>query len=169
MAIADQLSRLNELRQNLAAALTDKGVAAAETEGLETLVPKVGTIETGVQLPELTNPATAADIASGKQAINAAGEVVEGTMEKGYKLKTGNLSLHYGGKITISFDGSPIIFACYADIKGERFTALCTRGGQSVNFTSGSQKTGFLVLDSNSGRIENYIADGSFNYWLLYN
>lgn len=47
MAIADQLSRLNELRQNLAAALTDKGVAAAETEGLETLIPKVGTIETG--------------------------------------------------------------------------------------------------------------------------
>ena len=83
MAIADQLSRLNELRQNLAAELTAKSAEAAETEGFETLVPKVGTIETGVQLPELTNPASAADIASGKQAINAAGEVVTGTMESG--------------------------------------------------------------------------------------
>lgn len=92
MAIADQLSRLNELRQNLAAALAAKNVEAAETEGLETLVPKVGTIETGVQLPELTNPASAADIASGKQAINASGEVLTGTGSSGYQLETISLS-----------------------------------------------------------------------------
>lgn len=78
MAIADQLSRLNELRQNLADTLTAKNVEAAETEGFETLVPKVEMVETGVQLPELTNPASATDILLGKQAINAAGEVVEG-------------------------------------------------------------------------------------------
>lgn len=92
MAIADQLDRLNVLRQNLAAALTAKNVEAAETEGFETLVPKVGTIETGVQLPELTNPASAADIASGKQAINAAGEVMTGTGSGGYQMETVSLS-----------------------------------------------------------------------------
>ena len=48
MAIAYQINRLNELRQNLAAAIAAKGVAAAETEGLETLIPKVEKIETGV-------------------------------------------------------------------------------------------------------------------------
>lgn len=44
MAIADQLDRLNVLRQNLADTLTTKGVTAASTEGLETLVPKVSEI-----------------------------------------------------------------------------------------------------------------------------
>lgn len=44
MAIADQLDRLNVLRQNLASALTGKGVTADGTEGLETLVPKVSEI-----------------------------------------------------------------------------------------------------------------------------
>lgn len=47
MAIADQLDRLNVLRRNLAAALTAKSVEAAETEGFETLVPKVEMVETG--------------------------------------------------------------------------------------------------------------------------
>lgn len=50
MAIADQLSRLNELRQNLADTLTTKGVTAASTEGLETLVPKVAEIEGTTQV-----------------------------------------------------------------------------------------------------------------------
>ena len=44
MAIADQLDRLNVLRQNLASALTGKGVTAESTEGFETLVPKVSEI-----------------------------------------------------------------------------------------------------------------------------
>ena len=54
MAIADQLSRLNELRQNLAAALTAKNVEAAETEGFETLVPKVAEISSSVCVIKIT-------------------------------------------------------------------------------------------------------------------
>ncbi len=54
MAIADQLSRLNELRQNLAAALTAKSVEAAETEGFETLVPKVAEISSNVCVIKIT-------------------------------------------------------------------------------------------------------------------
>lgn len=54
MAIADQLSRLNELRQNLAAALTAKSVEAAETEGFETLVPKVAEISSSVCVIKIT-------------------------------------------------------------------------------------------------------------------
>lgn len=50
MAIADQLDRLNVLRQNLASALTGKGVTADGTEGLETLVPKVAEIEGTTQV-----------------------------------------------------------------------------------------------------------------------
>ena len=54
MAIADQLIRLNELRQNLAAALTAKNVEAAETEGFETLVPKVAEISSSVCVIKIT-------------------------------------------------------------------------------------------------------------------
>ena len=54
MAIADQLSRLNELRQNLADTLTTKGVTAASTEGLETLVPKVAEISSSVCVIKIT-------------------------------------------------------------------------------------------------------------------
>lgn len=50
MAIADQLNRLNVLRQTLADTLTTKGVTAASTEGLETLVPKVAEIEGAAQV-----------------------------------------------------------------------------------------------------------------------
>lgn len=50
MAIADQLDRLNVLRQTLADTLTTKGVTAASTEGLETLVPKVAEIEGTTQV-----------------------------------------------------------------------------------------------------------------------
>lgn len=54
MAIAEQLDRLNVLRQNLAAALTAKNVEAAETEGFETLVPKVAEIKVSVCVIKIT-------------------------------------------------------------------------------------------------------------------
>lgn len=54
MAIAEQLSRLNELRQNLADTLTAKNVEAAETEGFETLVPKVSEIKVSVCVIKIT-------------------------------------------------------------------------------------------------------------------
>lgn len=54
MAIADQLDRLNVLRRNLAAALTAKNVETAETEGFETLVPKVAEIKVSVCVIKIT-------------------------------------------------------------------------------------------------------------------
>ena len=43
----------------------------------------------GVQLPTLTNPGTAGDLAEGKQLIDASGNVVTGTMSKGMVVKSG--------------------------------------------------------------------------------
>lgn len=68
MAIADQLSRLNELRQNLADTLTTKGVTAASTEGLETLVPKVAEIEGKTQVQQYAGTFTTDS--SGKATID---------------------------------------------------------------------------------------------------
>lgn len=43
---------------------------------------RIAAIETGTQLPTLTNPGTAADMASGKQLIGQDGEIVTGTISE---------------------------------------------------------------------------------------
>lgn len=47
MAIADQMTQLNTLRQQMAANLTTMGVEAASTEGLSLLIPKILDIPSG--------------------------------------------------------------------------------------------------------------------------
>ena len=43
---------------------------------------RIAAIETGTQLPTLTNPGTAADMARGKQLIDQNGEIVTGTVNE---------------------------------------------------------------------------------------
>lgn len=54
---------------------------------------RIAAIETGTQLPTLTNPGTAKDLVSGKQLINSDGEIVTGTIQE---YPTGNFVLSDG-------------------------------------------------------------------------
>ena len=66
MTIADVLVKLVELKNQLVANLNSMGVVADESEKLNTLVPKVLDIETGVDTSDAT--ATSADILKGNTA-----------------------------------------------------------------------------------------------------
>ena len=66
MAVTDYLRKLIELKNQLVANLNSMGVMANESEKLNTLVPKVLDIETGVDTSDAT--ATSFDIVAGKTA-----------------------------------------------------------------------------------------------------
>lgn len=68
---------------------------------------RIAAIETGTQLPTLTNPGTAKDLVVGKQLINSDGEIVTGTIQE---YPTGNFVLSDGTINQGSMgDSTPII------------------------------------------------------------
>lgn len=70
---------------------------------------RIAAIETGTQLPTLTNPGTAADLANGKQLIDQNGEIVTGlvqTIEQGYSSPMGGTSVVFQNGNTISIRGT---------------------------------------------------------------
>jgi hypothetical protein len=76
-------------------------------------LPNAG--EGGIELPELTNEATSADLLSGKQLINQEGSITEGTMPNngiisqtmdGIDIKSVNIPVGYTSGGSISLDNT---------------------------------------------------------------
>lgn len=97
MAIADLLAKLVELKSQLVANLSSMGVTADESEKLNTLVPKVLEIETGVDTSDAT--ATASDILKGKTAyindVKVSG-IIESKSAQTYTPTTANQTISSG-------------------------------------------------------------------------
>ena len=92
-AIEELFTSVSDGKSAIAAAVTDKGIETAATDSFAEIADKIGDIETGIQLPTLTNPGTAADLALGKQLIDQNGEIVTGTIMEYLK---GNFVLSNG-------------------------------------------------------------------------
>lgn len=125
---------LGETKNNLVEILNNKGISSKTYESLDSLISKVDNIvienlddelasqddlisqiqsavvnKAGVSLPELSNPATAAQILSGYEAINGDGEVVTGKAAGTIGVKTGTVTLVDDRDVVTTIDCPNII------------------------------------------------------------
>lgn len=78
--IIQKLDKTLETKAAIRQAIIGKGQAVEDTDPFESYPEKIGAIQTGVQLPELSNPGTAADLLAGKQLVDQYGNPLTGTM-----------------------------------------------------------------------------------------
>lgn len=96
---SDKLALLRQIKEAFRAAITGKGQTISDDEPYSEWPAKVSAIETGIQLPTLTNPGGAADLRKGKQLIDQAGQIVDGTLEE-VQQATPSISVSSSGLIT---------------------------------------------------------------------
>lgn len=106
----------------------------------------------GVQLPELSNPAGAANIQSGYQAINGEGEVVTGTAVVSssaaveiYNTTEDNLSIQYGG---VSNDGKINLWSSHG-VNASQHVSINSFAGAIVVVWSNNSSHNISISGSN--------------------
>ena len=98
---SDKLALLRQIKEAFRAAITGKGQTISNDEPFSSWPAKVEAIETGVQLPTLTNPGAAGDLRSGKQLIGQDGSTVNGSLSEVTQATPG-ISVSSSGLITAS-------------------------------------------------------------------
>lgn len=78
--IADKLNLLLNTKAAIKNAIIGKGQAVADSDPFASYPAKIAAIQTGVELPALSNPGTAADLLAGKQLIDQNGNPLTGTI-----------------------------------------------------------------------------------------
>ena len=78
--IADKLNLLLNTKAAIKAAIIGKGQTVADSDSFSAYPAKIQAIETGIQLPTLTNTGTAADLLAGKELIDQDGNPLTGSM-----------------------------------------------------------------------------------------
>lgn len=124
---------------------------------------RIAAIETGTQLPTLTNPGTAADMAQGKQLIDQNGEIVTGTLREstagsGYTvidttptLNSTNLQLDYTFEMDrIMRKDSILNMMCPISNFGNA-TAADVAAGKTFTSEAGVKVIGSASISSNYG------------------
>ena len=78
--ILQKLEKVKDTKEAVRQAIVGKGQAVADTAPFDSYPEKIAAIQTGVQLPELANPGSAADLLAGKQLVDQYGNPLTGTM-----------------------------------------------------------------------------------------
>lgn len=141
---------------------TATDVAAGKTFTSEAGVKVTGTMEPGVELPELTNPASASDIVKGKEAIGADGNVITGEVlavngfntsmiASGMSVNGTDLVMtsHQYGSFMLNA-GSDIVFKTPLNLFGDA-TAADVAAGKTFTSAAGLKVVGTAESGGGSG------------------
>lgn len=169
---SDKLALLRQIKEAFRAAITGKGQTISDDEPYSAWPAKVLAIETGIQLPTLTSPGGAADLRKGKQLIDQAGQIVDGTLEEvqqatpsisvssaglitataGDKSATKQLSTQSGKTITPG-STEQIAVAAGKYVTGDIIVAAVQSGGSGGFHTSNSSSSSLAAIDASGNLV----------------
>lgn len=128
--IEDKLNRLLDTKQAIKAAIVGQGVEVAEEDPFSAYPDKVAAIQTGAELPELTDPATYEDVLLGKEFIDQNGEKQYGALQlyaytPGWEARIPVEKAYDSGDVLLRMtDGSAFGDAAAGDVaEGKTFTS----------------------------------------------
>ena len=137
---SDKLALLRQIKEAFRAAITGKGQTISNDEPFSAWPTKVEAIETGVQLPTLTNPGAAGDLRSGKQLIGHDGSTVNGSLSEVTQATPG-ISVSSSGLITASVTQSGGIVS-----SGTKSATKQLSSSDDYNFVAENIKKGYSIF-----------------------
>ena len=137
---SDKLALLRQIKEAFRAAITGKGQTISDNEPFSSWPAKVEAIETGVQLPTLTNPGAAGDLRSGKQLIGQDGSTVNGSLSE-VTQATPSISVSSSGLITASVTQSGGIVTA-----GTKSATKQLSSSDDYNFVAEKIKKGYSIF-----------------------
>ena len=130
---------LKEFLKGIADAIRAKEGSTADIPAPD-MAARIGAIETGVQLPTLTNPGAAGDLRSGKQLIGQDGSTVNGSLSE-VTQATPSISVSSSGLITASVTQSGGIVS-----SGTKSATKQLSSNDDYNFVPEKIKKGYSIF-----------------------
>lgn len=153
-SILQKLDRTLETKEAIRQAIAGKGQAVTDTDPFSSYPEKISAIQTGVQLPELSNPGTAADLLAGKQLVDQYGNPLTGTMPQ---RSAADLTAS-GAAVTVPTGYYPNQVSRSVATATHPKPAISRSGGtitashvQSAGYTEGGTTTGTLSIPTQAG------------------
>lgn len=153
-SILQKLDRTLETKEAIRQAIAGKGQAVTDTDPFSSYPEKISAIQTGVQLPELTNPGSAADLLAGKQLVDQYGNPLTGTMpqKSASDLTASGASIIVPAGYYPSQVSKSVVTATHPKPTISRSGGTITASHvQSAGYTEGGTTTGTLSIPTQAG------------------
>lgn len=153
--VADKLDLLLNTKAAIRQSITGKGQTITDTDPFSSYAAKIDAIETGVQLPELEDPGSAANLLAGKQLVDQYGNPLTGTMPQ---KSAGDLTAS-GASIIVPAGYYPSQVSKSVATAAHSKPTISRSGGtvtaqhvQSAGYTSGGTATETLTIPTQVGK-----------------